>query len=170
METGVGVALGAALMVLAFICQRFKVLPKVARMRVVAVLAMVGVASAIVPSVIGQWLRDAIGWCIDFVADWLAQYDQGLASFVRTWLLALLFIVACVVWLGKLLPGAASKFVGEVASNDFDDNDNATVWGGAILIALLWASAAGPLGDFLRAPIGALVEAAGPAFANLLQG
>jgi energy-coupling factor transporter transmembrane protein EcfT len=170
METGVGVALGAALMAIAYGIQRFKVLPKVIRMRVVAILALVGVAAAIVPSILGTWARQGIGWCITQLANFVGQYDGGWASFIRVWLLPILFLGACVIWLGKLLPGAAARFTGEVASNEFDDDDNATVWGGALVIGLLWASSSGPLGDFLRTPIGALVGWAGPAAANLLQG
>lgn len=168
MHTGIGVGGGAVLLALAYAIQFFGFLPDLVRMRVVAFMVMVGMASAIVPTKLGTWSYSLLKWLVGWLGAFAGNAGQGWAYFVTALTLPLISTVLSLLWLAYFLPRFAAIIFGPVATNQFDDGDYLMVWGAPFLIALLWSSSLGTLGDIGHVPIQTLVHGGAPAIGHII--
>jgi hypothetical protein len=89
---------------------------------------------------VGGWLQTQAG-------SLAGRLDPTLGAAVGKYLLAILGVVAGVLWLAALLPTSASRYVGGIANHQIDSR---MIWVGTGVFVLCANLVPGQIGDFLR--------------------
>ena len=150
-----GIGLGLVAIVLAALITWKQIGPDWLAERVAALLALVGVQSAVASTAVGDWVRGVVGDGVGLLADAAGKLDGAYSAAVRTWTVPLVVLAVGTIWLAAMLTSRASRYVGGIANEGYSSG---LIWGGALVLALFATALPGAWGDLVGSGVDALAR------------